>query len=117
KPAFAKCRRFGYGPDGRGEIEIYDHARFFAVTGHSLGAPRGVEDRQGALDELCASLWPPTPAPTPQGAPQAATGTSPANAARALAAMLRMSLRDQNDGSFRLYTAACRCVEHDLADI
>ena len=30
--------------------------------------------------------------------------------------MLRMWLADQNDGSFRLYSACCRCVVHDLTD-
>jgi hypothetical protein len=30
--------------------------------------------------------------------------------------MLRMDLVDHKDGSFRLYSAACRAVEHDLSD-
>jgi primase-polymerase (primpol)-like protein len=36
KPAFARCRRDGFGPDGDGDIEIYDRDRFFAVTGRTL---------------------------------------------------------------------------------
>jgi putative DNA primase/helicase len=31
-------------------------------------------------------------------------------------AMLRMGMKDNNDGSGRLFAAACRVVEHDLAD-
>jgi hypothetical protein len=37
-------------------------------------------------------------------------------AARCLQAMLRIGIVDRNDGSSRLYTAACRAVEHDLGD-
>lgn len=35
---------------------------------------------------------------------------------RCLRAMSRISTTDSNDGSSRLFTAACRCVEHDLTD-
>ena len=35
---------------------------------------------------------------------------------RCLAAMLRIGTVDQNDGSLRLFTVACRAVEHDLDD-
>lgn len=37
-------------------------------------------------------------------------------AARCLAALLRVQMADAGDGSKRLFTAACRCVEHDLDD-
>jgi len=37
-------------------------------------------------------------------------------AARCLAAMLRIRIADQHDGSRRLFAAACRAVEHDLDD-
>jgi len=37
-------------------------------------------------------------------------------AARCLAAMLRIRIADQRDGSRRLFSAACRAVEHDLDD-
>ena len=33
-----------------------------------------------------------------------------------VAAMLRMKIVDCNDGSGRLFAAACRVVEHDLSD-
>lgn len=33
-----------------------------------------------------------------------------------VAAMSRMQMVDQQDGSARLFAAACRCIEHDLAD-
>jgi hypothetical protein len=53
---------------------------------------------------------PPAPLPPPS---EATTGE---RASRCLAAMLRIQTIDQNDGSGRLYTAACRVVEHDLDD-
>lgn len=59
----------GRKPDGVGcrskaiagfkETEVYDHGRFFTVTGqHVAGTPVVVEDRQSALDALCGRLWP-----------------------------------------------------------
>jgi len=53
--------------DGGGEIEIYDRARMFAVTGnHVAGLPRTIEARQAELAKLYADLWPePEPKPRP----------------------------------------------------
>ncbi|MCC7424468.1 MAG: bifunctional DNA primase/polymerase [Planctomycetaceae bacterium] len=45
------------------------------------------------------------------------TTSADVRAARCLAAMLRMGLTDHRDGSLRLYTSACRVVEHDLDDM
>lgn len=43
----------------KGQIEIYNSARFFTVTGHRLPeAPTTVEDCQEALDRLALSLFP-----------------------------------------------------------
>jgi hypothetical protein len=41
---------------------------------------------------------------------------SPKKFEQCVAAMLRMEMTDHNDGSARLYAAACRIVEHDLSD-
>jgi hypothetical protein len=41
-----------------GEVEMYDRARFFTVTGaHLEGTPPSVEERQDALDTLYASIF------------------------------------------------------------
>ena len=49
---------------GGGDVELYDRARMFTVTGdHVDGLPRTIEERQSQLDELYASLW---PEPEPQ---------------------------------------------------
>lgn len=111
KPAFARCRRDGFGPDGQGEIEIYDRGRFFVVTGQRLArAPFDVAGRQSELDALCERLW---PQPSSKVEPSIQSGD--ANE-RCLQRMLAMSIADHNDGSHRLFAACCRCVEHNLSD-
>jgi hypothetical protein len=62
KPAFARCEAHGFGPDKSGRIEIYDHARYFTITGRILeGISSDIPDCQQQLDELCRMLWPPAP--------------------------------------------------------
>lgn len=57
KPAGAKCR--ANSTTGFDHAEVYDHARYFTVTGeHVAGTPLTIEYRQSELDDLCASLWP-----------------------------------------------------------
>lgn len=124
KQTFAKCRRDGFGPDGNGEIELYDQSRFFAVTGRTLAAsPPEVADRQAELDSLCQRLWPQTvePVATTVQNPPAATCQIPETGvgdrlSDCLDSMLAMRIVDHNDGSHRLFSACCRCVEHDLSD-
>ena len=59
----------GRKPDGAGckskkipgfkDTEVYDHARFFTITGaHVPGTPRTVNDCQEPLNALCQRLWP-----------------------------------------------------------
>lgn len=63
KPPHSRCVRRGMGPDGDGAIEIYDHARVFAITGAILpDVPANVAERQAELDDLCRYLWPAPPA-------------------------------------------------------
>ena len=51
-----RCRRHDVG------IEIYDRARFVAVTGERVdGTPAELADRQGEIDALYAELWPTDP--------------------------------------------------------
>jgi hypothetical protein len=51
-------RRAGYGPDGSGEIEAYDHGRYFTLTGRIWWEdhPTIAEAAPGALDSLAAEL-------------------------------------------------------------
>ena len=71
KPATAGCKPGGF--PGFKAIEIYEHGRFFTVTGRHLeGTPLTVEDGQAALDALCARFWPPRPT-----SPRAAATTAP----------------------------------------
>ena len=49
-----KCRK----AHETGEVEMYDHARFFTVTGlHLPGTPPTVEDRQDALEQLYRTIF------------------------------------------------------------
>lgn len=115
KPEFAKCRRDGFGPDGRGELELYDRGRFFVVTGHRLAHTSAeIADRQAELESLCSRLWP----NVGDAVPVLSVVGTPSNDRRfdCLSAMLAMRIVDHNDGSYRLFSACCRCVEHDLAD-
>ncbi|HEX4145893.1 MAG TPA: bifunctional DNA primase/polymerase [Pirellulales bacterium] len=59
------------------------------------------------------------PRKEPKSAQPAARAGRPAKRSSydsCLAAMLRMNVADHNDGSGRLYAAACRVVEHNLSD-
>ena len=121
KPDFARCSAKDIDPDGFGELELYDKARYFAVTGDRwVSSPTEVMDCQTALDALCERLWPQkkpaeaTTEPSPPQAPPQVHGGD--RAARCFAAMLKMKVADRSDGSHRLFAAACRCVEHDLTD-
>ena len=115
KPAFAKCRRDGLGPDGSGELELYDQSRFFAVTGRPVAvSPSEVADRQSQLESLCERLWP--NARVPAAGPAVAEDPADERIAVCLDTMLAMRIVDHNDGSYRLFSACCRCVEHDLSD-
>lgn len=47
-------------------IEVYDHGRYFAVTGWKLaGVPSTVNERQGQVDALMQRFWPPVVASVP----------------------------------------------------
>jgi hypothetical protein len=66
-----------------------------------------------ALEPSNASQ-PPGPATAVDGVGQACRITERARAC--VGAMLRMGMTDHNDGSNRLFAAACRTVEHNLSD-
>lgn len=115
KPDFAQCSKKAIDPHGGpGELELYDRSRYFTVTGNVWpGSVPAVTDCQAALDELCRRLWPSHPQPVDRAARLRTTDTSMADC---LASMLAIRHPDGNDGSFRLFTVCCRCVEHDLSD-
>ena len=67
-------KRNGFG-DGTGAVEMYDHARFFTITGnHVPELPGTVVDLAETVAEIHAEVWPakPAPAPVPRPAPTAA---------------------------------------------
>ncbi len=57
KPSGIGCKSKAIA--GFKETEVYDHDRFFTVTGrHLVGTPLAIEDRQTQLQSLCQRLWP-----------------------------------------------------------
>jgi hypothetical protein len=58
-----KGRRTRKTPWG-GDIEVYDRARYFTVTGDVLDGPSTVQSRQAELDQMVSRLLPP---PSPNG--------------------------------------------------
>ena len=112
KPAFAKCRKDGFGPLMVGKVEVYDKGRFFTVTGRRLsGSPAKVHECQGSLNELCEQLWPQPMIESVEKSNPSDTGLDDC-----LAALLKLTVSDHSDGSHRLFVSCCRCVEHDLSD-
>ena len=58
KPSYAGCHVKGVG--GAGELEVYDHNRYFCVTGNRWpDSPVEIADRQAELDALCRRFWSP----------------------------------------------------------
>jgi primase-polymerase (primpol)-like protein len=62
----AKAPRCGSWPIGAGAIEIYDHARFFTVTGRSNGV-RIITDHQADINSLVEYLGGARPSASPAG--------------------------------------------------
>ena len=61
KPPHVGCQRKGLGPDQSGQIEIYDHARFFTITGRRLSdAYAEITTKQDELTQICQYFWPET---------------------------------------------------------
>ena len=59
KPPHVGCQRKGLGPDKSGQIEVYDHARFFTITGRRLSdAYAEITAKQDELTEVCQYFWP-----------------------------------------------------------
>ena len=58
----------------------------------------------------------PQPETTTAVVPNTVTAKARDAMADCLVAMVRMDMPDHQDGSKRLFAAACRCVEHDLTD-
>lgn len=51
----------------KGPIEIYEHGRYFVMTGnHLAGTPQTIENRQEQLEEILAQFLPSDPEPAPE---------------------------------------------------
>ncbi len=49
-------RRGGFGPDGKGAIEVYDRLRFFTICGNPFGDSLEIIDGQDVVDPLYGGL-------------------------------------------------------------
>ncbi len=103
-------------PDKAPEIAVYGVRRFWTFTGEVWQDKNEIRPCDGA------GLWnrlfgnPPAKKQAPPPVLLPTFGSTDSRIGKALAAMLRIGITDHNDGSRRLYTAACRAVEHDLSD-
>jgi putative DNA primase/helicase len=60
---FIRASLNGHPRNRKGPIEIYEHGRYFVVTGdHIIGTPATIEDRQAELEEVLARFLPTPPA-------------------------------------------------------
>jgi len=56
----------GHGRNRKGPVEIYEHGRYFVMTGrHITGTPETIEERQEQLEQVLAHFLPPDPKPDP----------------------------------------------------
>jgi putative DNA primase/helicase len=65
-------KKGGFGPDGKGAIEVYDRGRYFTTTGRAFSrSSPSIAERSAQLLELYAELKPPKAetAPRPERAP------------------------------------------------
>jgi hypothetical protein len=51
-PGATGTKRLGLGPDGTGALEIYDHKRFFTLTGNLYGDATDITELQPAAESL-----------------------------------------------------------------
>ncbi len=117
KPASAQCRVDGQGDKGIGKLEIYDKARCFAVTGRWLDqSPADVMPRQEQLESLCNRYWPASNGLVTTRPINPIETSMHAKAQACFQAMSKMQIVDHSDGSHRLFSVCCRCVEFDLSD-
>lgn len=103
---------------GRGGIEMYRRARFFALTGRRVpGTPATVEPRELELANLYHELYPPTPpAPAPRRRFDA-TGDAADAVRRATAYIAKLPPSVSGAGGHdRLLHAACVLVRFGLND-
>jgi putative DNA primase/helicase len=122
-PAKGKKGKGGYGPDGRGNVEVYQAGRYFTVTGRRFRhCWVAVGHADEGLGELYAKLLEPksrpvTAAPRKRGPSVDPRGVPPdLRLKRCLAyvATLPDSIEGQS-GDWALYQPANECVRFDLA--
>jgi len=92
------------------EIAIWDHGRYFTITGQVFGEYGTIENRQVEIDWLVSRHFT-TGQDRRQDNAQAEDGL-----AVVVERMLQVRIQDGSDGSRRLFTYCCRCVEAGLSE-
>lgn len=113
KPEWAASRSKGIR--GFKETEVYDHGRFFTVTGQRVPeAPAEVHDGQAALEAICLRLWPQNQRPqqTRRAASGGFTGDDDSLIAKACAAKNGEQFRQLWEGVMSGYGN-----NHSVADL
>ena len=98
------------------EFEVYDHGRYFALTGHVIDDEhRNIIEAQDALDGIVARIQ---TAQTAKAAPKPETAARSDEDVFRRAVKRAISIRyaDENDGSRRLLKVAIISVEMDLSE-
>lgn len=87
-------------------IEVYDHGRYFAVTGLRLAGQHEPQDRQEQLDALCAKYF---PAPPPASQRECSQPNAAVERARKYLAKMPPAISGAG-GHDRAFNAACVLV-------
>ena len=106
-----KCP-FEWAPGKSGQVEVYDSARYFTITGKVFNKASTIEPRQNELDRLYKYLFPVVQTTV------VSTGFSQGNAVERCRRYLEKcpdSISGQN-GHDKFFRAACECMRFGLSD-
>ena len=105
----------GTPDEKKAELAVWNERRFFAVTGRVFQERAAMGECQSGIDRVFYSYWPPEDEkPSKATSSHGSVGVRPD--AVDLIKRSTSKMDDGEDGSKRLYTAACRCVELNCSD-
>lgn len=113
--AFKKLASAGTQDEKKAELAVWNERRFFAVTGRVYQERPTIIDCQAACNRLFYSYWPAEKEQRTKAA-SSVNGVGVRPDAVDLIKRSTSKMDDGEDGSKRLYTAACRCVELNCSD-
>lgn len=112
----AECKRVLNWTDGaKGQVEVYDHLRYFTMTGLVLPeTPLEIQDRQAQVEQVYAKLF---PGPKVAGVAEVAVVAGHDSYSRCVTFLAECppSISGQN-GHDKALRAACECFRFGLSD-